>query len=595
MEVDTGASISIMSESTFKDTWRSNSPPLQASRICVKTYTGEALDVLGSIDVEVGYEGQRESLQLHIVAGEGPTLLGRDWLQNLRLNWAAICHMSILPTIESILDEHNSVFKEELGCVKGMVAHIHVDPQSTPRFCKARTVPHALRGRVEHELERLQEEGVIEPVEFAEWAAAIMPVVKSDGAVRFCGDYKVTVNRVAKVDTYPLPRIQDLFASLAGGKLFTKLDLAHAYQQIPLSEESKKLVVINTHKGLYRYNRLPFGISSAPAIFQRMIEGILQGIPHVTAYLDDILVTGATNQEHLQNLQEVLTRLEQAGIRLKRNKCAFMLRSVEYMGHVISEEGLKPTADKVRALVDAPVPKDVSQLRSFLGLVNYYAKSMPNLSSVLAPLYQLLQKSRGWTWGMPQAKAFQAAKEALTSSTVLTHYNPDLELVLDCITLWGRSCVAHRWEDGSTRPIAFASHSLSPAERKYAHLDKEGLAIIYGVKTFHQYLLGRKFTINSDHKLLQHIFDEAKPIPTMASARLQRWALTLSAYDYTIAYKPGVQNGMRTCSVGYHFLKPQRRSPGQVRLFYCLRPCSPLPPQLHKSKPGQLAIQCYLL
>ena len=149
-------------------------------------------------------------------------------------------------------------------------------------------MPFALRGRVEQELDRLHESGVIEPVEYAEWAAPIVPVIKSDGSVRICGDYKVTVNRVAKVDSYPLPRIDDLFASLAGGKLFSKLDLAHAYQQIPLAEESKRFVVINTHKGLYRYNRLPFGISSAPAIFQRMMEGILQGIPHVTVYIDDI-------------------------------------------------------------------------------------------------------------------------------------------------------------------------------------------------------------------------------------------------------------------------------------------------------------------
>ena len=160
-----------------------------------------------------------------------------------------------------------------------------------------------------------------------EWAAPIVPVIKSDGSVRICGDYKVTVNRVAKVDSYPLLQINDLFASLAGGKLFSKLDLAHTYQQIPLAEESKKFVVINTHKGLYRCNHLPFGISSAPSIFQRMMEGILQGIPHVTVYINNLLVTG----EHLQNLQEFLTRLEKAGIRLKKDKCAFMLAAVEYL------------------------------------------------------------------------------------------------------------------------------------------------------------------------------------------------------------------------------------------------------------------------
>ena len=502
MEVDTGASISVMSESTFMNTWKGSGPKLQSSDVCVKTYSRESLDVIGSIDVDIEYEGQKASLRLQIIAGDGPTLLGRDWLHKLKLNWPAICHLSSPVTLESVLDMHSSVFNEELGRVQGMSAKIHVEPGATPQFCKARPVPYALRGRVECKLDRLHESGVIEPVEFTEWAAPIVPVVKSDGSVRICGDYKVTVNKVAKVDTYPLPRIEDLFASLAGGKLFSKIDLAHAYQQIPLSEESKKFVVINTHKGLYRYNRLPFGIASAPAIFQRMIEGILQGIPHVTVYIDDILVTGASDSEHLQNLQEVLTRLEKAGLKLKKDKCAFLLPAVEYLGHVISEEGLKPTADKVRALVEVPVPKDVTQLRSFLGLVNYYAKFLPNLSSALAPLNQLLQKSRKWSWGSSQAKAFQAAKEALTSATVLTHYNPDLDLILDCdASPYGVGAVlSHQLEDGSTRPIAFASRSLNPAEHRYAHLDKEGLAIVYGVKKFHQYLFGRKFVINSDHK-----------------------------------------------------------------------------------------------
>ena len=177
-----------------------------------------------------------------------------------------------------------------------------------------------------------------------------------------CGHYKTTVNRAAKTDSYPLPQIEDLFASLAGGQAFSKLNLAHAYQQLELNEELKKLVVINTQKGLFRYNRLPFGASAAPAIFQRAIEGVLQGIPSVCVYLDDILVTGQSEADHLRNLDTVLTRLEEAGIRLKPKKCLFMLPSVEYLGHNISAEGLRPTTNKVRAIVDAPIPQDVTQV-----------------------------------------------------------------------------------------------------------------------------------------------------------------------------------------------------------------------------------------
>ncbi len=196
---------------------------------------------------------------------------------------------------------------------------------------------------MEAELSRLQETGVVTPVTCAEWAAPIVPVVKRDGSVRICGDYKLTVNVVSTTDPYPLPRIEDIFASLAGGKTFTKLDLEHAYQQVPMADSSKKYTTINTHKGLFQYERLPFGIASAPGIFQRTMETILQGVPHVCVYMDDILVTGSSVAEHLTTLEEVLCRLDTAGVRLKRDKCAFMLPSVEYLGHRISAAGLQPT------------------------------------------------------------------------------------------------------------------------------------------------------------------------------------------------------------------------------------------------------------
>lgn len=271
------------------------------------------------------------------------------------------------------------------------------------------------------------------------------------------------------------------------------------------------------------------------------MDAILQGLPGVCIYLDDILVTGETEDKHLQNLEQVLSRLEKAGLQLQRQKCTFMQPSVEYLGHRISAAGLHPTEEKVRAIVDAPVPKDVTQLKSFLGLVNYYGKFLPQLSSTLAPLYALLQKKARWTWGAVQDKAFQEAKGQLTSPCLLVHFDPRKELVLSCdASPYGVGAVlSHREEDGSDRPVAYASRSLSPAERKYAQLEKEGLAIVFGVKKFHQYLLGRKFTILSDHKPLRHLFSESRPIPPMASARIQRWALTLSAYDYGIEYRPG--------------------------------------------------------
>ena len=425
-----------------------------------------------------------------------------------------------------------------------MKAKIYVDADAKPRFFRARPVPYALRQGIEKELERLLKDGVIEQVQFSEWAAPVVPVLKKDNSVRLCGDYKVTINQVAKTDTYPLPRIDDLFASLAGGTCFSKLDLAHAYHQIPLDEASKKYATINTHKGLYRYNRLPFGISSAPSIFQRTIENILQDTAGVAVYIDDILITGKDDAEHLQNLDKVLSKLEEAGVRLKKDKCFFQLPSVEYLGHKVSAAGLQPTDAKVKAIKEAPAPMNVSQLKSFLGLVNYYGKFLPNLSSVLSPLYRLLQSSTKWSWGAEQATAFQKVKSMLTSDSILVHFDPDKELLLCCdASPYGVGAVlSHKFEDGQEKPIAFASRSLAPAEKKYSQLEKEGLAVIFGVKRFHQYLFGRNFTIYSDHKPLHHLFRETNAIPAMASARIQRWALTLGAYNYSIMYKAGKLN-----------------------------------------------------
>ena len=208
-------------------------------------------------------------------------------------------------------------------------------------------------------------------MEFSDLAAPIVPVVKTDGFIRICGDSKVKVNQAAKLDKYPLPWINDILASLEGRTIFSKLDLSNAYQQVSLDEASKKFTTINTRKGLYKYTRLPFGVSSAPAIFQRMMAGLLQGTPNVTVYMDDILIAGKTEQDHLAILEKMLSRLQNAGIWLKRSKCAFILSSIDSLGHRISADGLQPIKEKVRAISEAPAPLNVTQLRSFLGVITH--------------------------------------------------------------------------------------------------------------------------------------------------------------------------------------------------------------------------------
>ena len=322
-EVDTGASISLISERTYERLWPVHSAPaMQPTGANLRTYTGERIEVLGKIDVEVAIRSQTAQLSLLVVKGSGPSLLGVDWLEKLKLDWNKLHLVRGQTELQSLLEKHSAVFEDRLGCIKDIKAKFYLKPDSQPKFCRARSVPFALREKVEKELKRLQEAGVIEPVQHSEWATPIVPVVKQDGDIRICGDYKITLNQATRVDSYPLPRIDDLLGSLAGGQSFSKVDLAHAYMQIQLEDESKPLTTIHTHRGLYQYTRLPFGISSAPAMFQRTMEAVLQGIPQAFVYIDDILVTGKTESEHLDNLNKVLGRLAEAGIRLKKDKCA---------------------------------------------------------------------------------------------------------------------------------------------------------------------------------------------------------------------------------------------------------------------------------
>ncbi|XP_064477638.1 uncharacterized protein K02A2.6-like [Ornithodoros turicata] len=387
------------------------------------------------------------------------------------------------------------------------------------QVCMVSTVEDVI-DRVGEELQRMRREGIIEPVKTSEWAAPIVPVVKRDGRVRICGDFKITVNPVAVPEKYPIPRVEELFAKLSGGKKFSKLDLKDAYQQILLDEESKNLVTINTQKGLYRYVRLPFSVSTAPALFQRIMENLLQDLRGVVVYFDDILGTGKDDDDHKKNLDIVL---------------------VHYLGHIITEAGLHPDPKKVEAVTKAPAPTNVKTLQSYLGLVNYYRKFLPDLSTVLHPLNKLLGANAPWTWGTEQQLAFQKSKDLLTSARVLAHFDPKKPLVLVCdASPYGVGAVlAHRELSGEEFPIAYASRSLMPPECNYSQLDKEALAVIFGVLRFHQYLWGHSFEIVTDHKPLLGLLAHDKPVPNNCSPRLLRWALTLSSYRYELVCRQG--------------------------------------------------------
>ena len=531
MAVDTGAAVSLMSQAVQERLFLQAT--LQAATTNLQTYTGEAMKVIGKLPVTATYANQSKALTLYIVPGNEPTLLGREWLQHIQLDWKSIARASKDP-LQQLLDKHASIFEDTLGTIKDYTTTLRVKESASPRFYRPRLVPSAVQEAVGSVLDRLEKLGILEKVEHSQWAAPIVPVPKSNRQFRICGDYKSTVNDALEVDQYALPKPDDLFTALTGGQKFTVLDLSQAYQQIKLNDESKKYVTINAHQGLYCYTRLPFGIASVPVIFQRTMDSILQGMPQVLCYIDDILIMGKTD-DHLQNLSQVLTRLEQQGIRLKKEKCKFMAASVEYFGHKVDANGIYTSDHKVEAIQQAPIPKNTRQLKSFLELVHYYGKFIPHLSSLLHPLNQLLKANTKWSWSDSCEQAFQEAKQKLASAPVLVHYDPSLPLRLaGDASQYGIGAVISQvglnWDEQS---VAYASRTLSPPEQNYSQIEKEALSLIFGLSKFYQYL----YTIVTDHKPLLAILGPKKNIPTLAAARMQRWALLLSAYNYRLEYR----------------------------------------------------------
>ena len=448
--------------------------------------------------------------------------------------------------VQRLLNKYKSVSDKSLGRLTGVKAQLILEDGAQPKFCRVRNVPYAVKPYFEKELVRLQEEGIISPIEYSPWASGVVPVAKRDTKdVRLCGDYKVTINPVIREDKFPLPRVVDIFVKMAGGKKFSKIDLKNAYLQMEVEETSKQYLTINTHKGLFRYNRLPFGIKTAPSIWHRAMEQTLQGIPSVEVMLDDIIVTGKSDAAHLENLEVVLKRLAEKNLCINVHKCRFFVERIEYYGHEIDKDGLHNTNANIEAVQNAPRPQDVSSVRGFLGLVNYYHRFLPNISSVLHPLNQLLEKDHTWEWSRECEDVFKEAKRLVTSEQVLAHYDPDLPVRVACdASPYGLGAVlSHVMSDGSEKPVAFASRTLNRAERNYSQIDKEALALVWGIRKFDHYLYGRRFTLVRDHQPLTAIFHPEKGIPAMTTARMQRYALQLAAHDYEIKCRTSAKHG----------------------------------------------------
>ena len=544
LEIDTGTYATIISEKMYNENFRE-------FQICktgthLKAYDGKVIQPMGKMNnVTVNFKGKTCVLDCYILPGLGPGLLGRKWLAAfgvwpLKLNENSTHDFNNLK-IENIAAKIEAKFKDLFSDSPGVYnkskSKLYLKDSARPIALKCRQVAHALKPLIEEEINRLVKLGHLKPIEISEWATPIVPVFKSNGNIRICGDFSTTVNPNLIIDKYPLHTIDDIFNVLQGGNTFTELDLTHAYMQFPVDEDTSKLLTIVTHKGLFQYTKIPEGVSPAPADIQRKMDECLRGIDGVITYIDNIYVTGKTDEEHVENLRKVCMRLQECGLKLNKGKCKFLQEKLEVLGFVINKEGLHKAKSKVTAMVNAPQPEDNNQLASFLGLINFYARFLEKRSEKLKPLYDLLNKEK-FEWNDECSRAFNWVKDEMISEKVLVNYDAKRKVILACdASDYGLSAIlSHQYEDGSERPIAFASRKIAKNELNRKILDKEAMAIILGVKRFYQFLFGREFLLRTDNKALGLILGPRKGIPVTADNRLQRWAYFLSGFRYTVEH-----------------------------------------------------------
>ena len=315
--------------------------------------------------------------------------------------------------------------------------------------------------------------------------------------------------------------IEEIVAEIPGAKVFSTLDAKSRFWQIKLSEESSKLCTFNSPFGRYRFTRLPFGIKSAPEIFQRTMSQLLDDIQGTEIVVDDILVWGRDVSEHDARLKQVLNRAQEVNLKLNLDKCHIRKAEVSHIGHCITKEGLKPDPEKIRAVQEMQRPQNLKKLRTFLGFKQYLAKFMPSMANVSAPLRQLLEKNIEWHWDKEQEESFNALKSMASCTPVLGYYNHEKSITLSVDTS-SKGLGAVILQEG--KPIAYASRALTPTQERYAQIEKETLAIVYGAQKFHQYIFGKSVEVQSDHKPLEHIF--SKPLH-QAPLRIQKMLMSL--------------------------------------------------------------------
>ena len=421
------------------------------------------------------------------------------------------------------------------------IRHQIIIENTGPIKQRYRRFPDPLRRDIQVEIDKLLERGIIEPSHSA-WSSPLVPVRKKNGSLRLCVDYRL-VNKFTRKDSYPLPHINDAISKFKDMKYFSSLDLLSGYHQVAMEEDSKEVTAFSNGEDIYQYTRLPFGVTNGPATFSRLVNIVLSGIPlHIAmAYLDDIIVTGSSFEDHFNNLDLVLGRLAEHGLKLSADKCSLFQPEVDYLGHRVGRHGIKPLAKNVQAIVDYPRPKTVRQLRTFNGMCNFYKKFMPKAEVLMKPLNRATSSAdKILHWSEECEIAFEQAKKVLAESPILNYpdYSEDSTFYVTCdASGGGAGAVLTQLQGSEEKVIAYAGTSFNETQLRYSPTDRELAAIRFAVNYFKPYLYGQRFIIRTDHQPLIYLhrmkrFDD----------RLHRTMEDLNIGQFELEYLPGQNN-----------------------------------------------------
>ena len=480
------------------------------------------------------------------LAGRGSELVLNNQPINIRekINFnGSILNPEQKEEITRLLEKYKDVFAAvSTAPPPSNIFHHHIDTQSAqPIKSGPARASFPEQQEIKKQINAMLKAGIITYSE-SPWASRVVMVKKKDGTLRFCVDYRRLNDETVK-DSYPVPRPRDMFDAMEGSKYFSTLDLASGYWQIPLTEEAKKKTAFVTKDGLFEFTRMPFGLTNAPASFQRLMTMVLAkayGI-YALVYVDDTIIYSSTWTLHLSHIEQILTIFRKAKLVAKLEKCKFGRETVPFLGHIMSAQGIQVEPTKVNAMLQLKAPINVSEVRTVMGMFNYYRTFFPKFSDTAYPITQLLKKSVKFIWTQEHQTAFDILKYQLTQAPILRRpdYNKVFYLVTDASDI-GLGAVLEQDSDlveEVRHPIAYWSRTLQPREQKYTVTERECLAIVEAVKVFRHYIHGLHFKVITDHNALRWL-DNAKDL----NGRLTRWSLKLSEYDYEILYRKGKDN-----------------------------------------------------